>query len=70
MLPFFKTIEMNAKYIEDWEEKKKNLKQQYPFLTEKDLEYSVGKEIELLRRLQKKLNKNEKEIRKWLSWMG
>ena len=41
-----------------------------PDLTDQDLVYEIGKEEELLERLQKKLNKNEHEIRKWLSLMG
>lgn len=61
---------MNADEITGWESKKEKLKKQYPQLTYDDLLYEVGKEEELLKRLQKKLNKTEHEIRKWLSLMG
>lgn len=56
--------------IKDWSLKKNQLMTEYPQLTEADLLYEIGKEEDLLKRLQQKLNKNEKEIRKWLSMMG
>ena len=56
--------------IENWETKKEQLKKEYPHLSNEDLAYEIGKEKELLKRLQKKVNKNEHEIRKWLSLMG
>lgn len=52
------------------ETKKQQKKKEYSYLTNEDLAYEIGKEEELLERLQKKLNKNKKEIRKWLSLMG
>jgi len=61
---------MEIEKIENWEEKKEHLKKAFPQLTQADLVYELGKEGELLRRLQEKLNKNEHEIRKWLSLMG
>ncbi len=56
--------------IENWDQKKEQLKKEYPELTEEDLIYEAGKEIELLKRLQKKMKKDQKVIRKWLSFMG
>ncbi len=61
---------MQTERISDWETKKEQLKKEYPHLTNEDLAYEIGKEAELLERLQKKMSKNEKEIRKWLSFMG
>lgn len=61
---------MTKKSIEDWEAKKKMLVSEHPSLTEEDLAYEAGKEEELLKRLQKKLDKSESDIRKWLSLMG
>ncbi len=61
---------MEAEKFNDWETKKTQLKRDYPHLTNDDLLYEIGKEEELLERLQKKMNKNKKEIRKWLSLMG
>lgn len=57
-------------HIPDWEIKREKLQREFPNLTYEDLIYEVGKEEELLERLQKKLNKNKHEIRRWLSLMG
>ena len=61
---------MEQHEFSDWDNKKEKIKQEYPQLTSDDLLYELGKEEELLRRLQEKLNKTKKEIRKWLSLMG
>ena len=61
---------MQTERINDWETKKQKLKKEYPELTIEDLTYEIGKEKELLERLQKKMSKNKKEIRNWLSLMG
>ncbi|OQP50252.1 hypothetical protein [Niastella populi] len=61
---------MKDKKIENWEPLKDRLRKKYPELTEDDLIYEIGKEEELLERLQKRLNRNKQEIRKWLSLMG
>ncbi len=61
---------MQTEKINDWETKKEQLKKEYPDLTTDDLAYEIGKEEELLERLQKKMSKNKKEITKWLSLMG
>lgn len=46
----------------NWNEIKKNLKKQYPNLSDTDLTYKEGKENELLEHLQKKLGKKKEEI--------
>lgn len=61
---------MKDEKIKDWEAVKERLKKEHPGLTEDDLIYEIGKEEELLERLQKRLNRNKQEIRKWLSFMG
>ena len=55
---------------EKWPELKDKLKKQYPYLTEEELRYEIGKEGELLERLQKKVGKNWNEIRNVLSLLG
>ena len=61
---------MQQEQISNWEEKKLMLQKDYPQLTQEDLVYEIGKELELLKKLQQKLNKTEKEIKGWLSMMG
>lgn len=51
----------------EWNEVKGKLKQKYALLTDDDLTYAVGKEDELLGRLQKKLGKKKEEIIKLIS---
>lgn len=53
-----------------WPRLKEHLQKEHPHLTSEDLIYEVGKEEELLERLEKKLGKNRNEIRKWLHLMG
>ena len=50
-----------------WNEVKGKLKQKFGNLTDDDLAYSEGKDEELLGRLQKKLGKNQDEIRKLIA---
>lgn len=61
---------MKNKQITNWPEIKDKLKTEYPHLTTEDLIYEIGKEEELLERLQKKLDKNADELKGWLSLMG
>jgi uncharacterized protein YjbJ (UPF0337 family) len=51
----------------EWNEVKGKLKQKYAQLTDDDLTYAVGKEDELLGRLQKKLGKQKDELIKLIS---
>lgn len=60
----------NQQHHENWEQAKKQLKEQYPHVNIDDLEYELGKEEELLEKLQMKLGKTKKEIRDWLRIMG
>lgn len=60
----------NTLSFSNWEQTKLKLQKEYPHLTEDDLCYEIGKEEELLKRLQEKLGKTKKEIRNWLSVMG
>ncbi len=57
-------------FQQNWEQKKSELKKEYPQLEERDLEYEIGKEEELLQRLQEKLGKTKADIRNWLHIMG
>jgi uncharacterized protein YjbJ (UPF0337 family) len=48
----------------NWNEKKGKLIQKWAELTEDDLQYSEGKEDELVGRIQKKTGKSKDEIRR------
>ena len=61
---------MDQLSFKTWNELKAHLLEKYPHLTEEDLIYEAGKEGELLKRLQQKVEKNENEIKGWLSFMG
>jgi|GEM_PF-2183532 len=47
--------------INNWNERSKQLKSQFPQLTETDLKFETGKEEELYSRMQTKLGKNRQE---------
>ena len=53
-----------------WPAIKNKIKALHPDISESDLILEIGKEAELLKRLQTKLGKNSEEIRNWLSLMG
>lgn len=53
-----------------WPEMKEQIKSEHPNMDEKDLDYELGKEIELLERLQKNTGKTKAEIFDWLKIMG
>jgi len=53
-----------------WPELKEKLLKQYPHLTREELVLEIGKEKELLERLQGKLGKNWGDIKNFLSLMG
>jgi len=55
---------------EKWPEIRNRIKEKHPNITDNDLVYEIGKELELLHRLQEKPGKNNKEIKEWLSLMG
>lgn len=61
---------MEKYQVNNWEEKKKQLKKDHPHLSGDDLLYEIGKEEELLKRLQEKTKRNKEELRKWLTLMG
>ncbi|MEK6494813.1 hypothetical protein [Myroides odoratimimus] len=48
--------------ISNWDESSKKLKEQFSQLTDVDLKYEVGKENDLLNRLEKKINKKRSEV--------
>lgn len=60
----------NRNFEQQWEEAKMKVKQAHPDIKDEELEYKPGNEEELLERLQAKLGKTKKEIRKWLHLMG
>ncbi|WP_413511875.1 hypothetical protein [Myroides odoratus] len=48
--------------ISNWDESSKKLKEQFSQLTDVDLKYEVGKENDLINRLEKKINKKRSEV--------
>lgn len=46
----------------DWKEQAKQLKAKFAQLTDADLKFEAGKENELLKRLEQRLNKNREEV--------
>ena len=53
---------MNIKIKGDWNVLKGKLKQQFANLTDNDLLYIEGKEVELIGRIQQKIGKTKQEI--------
>lgn len=52
------------KFKGTWNEVKGKLKQKYAELTDDDLQYTEGKEDQLIGRIQKKLGKSKDEVRR------
>ena len=50
----------------NWNEVKGKIKQAHADLTDDDLEYSEGKDDELLGRIQKKIGKTKQEVKDWI----
>jgi hypothetical protein len=46
----------------DWAVQSKALQEKYPFLTEADLKLEAGKENEMLKRVEARLNKSRQEV--------
>ena len=60
-----KTIYRSAqdfKITGNWEEQKKGLKEKFTELTDTDLYFETGKENELIKRIELKLNKKRDEV--------
>lgn len=53
-----------------WPEMKERIKREHPDIEEHELEYQVGREVELLERLRERTGKTKQEIYKWLHIMG
>ena len=49
---------------------KERIKKEHPDIEEHELEYQIGREVELLERLREKTGKTKEEIYKWLHIMG
>lgn len=56
-----KTAE-SFKITGNWDSQSKELQEKYPALTDADLKFETGKENELLRRVETRLNKNREEV--------
>lgn len=53
---------MKKMQLRDWWVLKKMLKRRYPQLSEEDLQFTYGKEQELLTRLQRRTGKSQEEL--------
>lgn len=53
-----------------WPEAKARIKAAHPEMTDEELDYEIGQEVALLKRLQDKTGKTESEIFDWLHIMG
>jgi hypothetical protein len=53
---------METKSIGYWNEKKERLKQKYPFITDEDLQFSLGKEKEMIELLGYKMGISEQSL--------
>lgn len=52
----------NFKVTGDWTKQSKALREKYSQLTDSDLKFEAGKENELLKRMETRLNKNRNEV--------
>ena len=57
-----KKSSMDFKINGNWENQAKELKKKYPQLNEADLKFETGKEMDLVHRLSKSLNKKSDEV--------
>ena len=46
----------------DWSKQSESLKKKYPKLTSEDLKFETGKEADLFKRLEKRLDKNREDV--------
>lgn len=46
----------------DWEKQSQELKKEYPQLSDADLEFKNGKKVEMLERMESRLNKSREEV--------
>ena len=53
-----------------WQESKAKIKAELPDMPDEELEYEIGQEVALLKRLQQRTGKTESEIFEWLHLMG
>lgn len=53
-----------------WPEMKELIKREHPHISDEELEYELGKEVEILEKLQMKTGKTKAEIYEWLHIMG
>jgi len=60
----------NNELHEKWPVLKEKIIQLHPELTREELILEIGKEEDLLLKLQKKTGKTDKEIRNWLALLG
>jgi len=53
---------MNSNVIGYWDKKKEKLKEKFPFITDEDLRFRDGKEMEMIEMLGNKLGKSKLEL--------
>jgi hypothetical protein len=60
----------NNEISQKWPEIKSKILAEHPDITEEELRAEIGREGEVLEKLQAKLGKNWTEVKNWLSLMG
>ena len=58
---------MTFKVKGDWVEQSKLIQQTFPQLTDEDMKFSVGKELDLLERVERRLKLSREDVMKILS---
>lgn len=59
-----------ADFNSRWPNLKEKIRSERPDITDEDLEYELGQEVALIKRLQNRTGKTEQEIFDWLHIMG
>lgn len=59
-----------TEFSRQWPRMKETIQKDFPEIPEEDLTYELGKELELLKKLQERTGKTKEEIFNWLHIMG
>lgn len=59
-----------TEFNKNWPSMKARIREEQPDLSDEDLEYEIGQEVALIKRLQERTGKTQEEIFNWLHLMG
>lgn len=59
-----------TEFNRNWPKMKAVIKQEHADIPDEDLEYEIGQEVALIKRLQERTGKTQEEIFNWLHLMG